>query len=189
MLAQTRRSPMALWCHAIAQEWYSALGPGALSLRVSSSGEGCSGVPWFFGSGTLLICGEVSERACPGRAVPKSPHGCAGLEGLPARIVCEHRHFFTFSRRQAAVGGVQNDLVLPALLARRWKHFPAFDCGSETVCLPRVGKLVGNGFFSDPLSVAPQFQLNRPFNIQRILGPEDTGFADNLQRRAIVGTS
>ena len=99
------------------------------------------------------------------------------------------RYLFTFSRGQAAVGSVQNELVLPALLARHWKYFPTFDCGSEGVYLPRVCKLVGNGFFGDALSVAPQFQLNRPFNIQRIFGPENAGVTDNLQRRAIVGTS
>ena len=94
--------------------------------------------------------------------------------------------WFTSSRGQAAVGRVQNDLVLPSFLARHWKHFPAFDSGGEAVYLPRVGKLVGKGFFGDKLSVAPQFQPDRPFNIQRIIGPEDAGITDNLQRRAIV---
>ena len=60
---------------------------------------------------------------------------------LPARVVCEGRYLFTFSRGQAAVGSVQNNLVLPAFLSRNWKHFPAFDRGSKTVYLPRVGKL------------------------------------------------
>jgi hypothetical protein len=56
--------------------------------------------------------------------------------GLPSKGVCGHRHLFTFSRGQAAIGSVQNQLVLPALLARYWKHLPTFDRGSKGVHLP-----------------------------------------------------
>src|ERR1019366_68051 len=112
-----------------------------------------------------------------------------GLQGLPASVVCEYRYRFAFFRGQAAVGRVQNDLVLPAFAARHANLLPAFDCGGEGVYLPRVGKLVGNRFFGCKVAVTPQLQLNQSFHIQRIVGPEDARVADNLQGRAIVGAS
>src|SRR4029077_4129294 len=98
------------------------------------------------------------------------PQRCAcAHSSFLCRIVCDRRHFFTFPRRQAAIGGVENNLVLPALLARDWKHFPPFDRGSEGIDLPRVGKLVGDSFFGDALSVAPELQFNRTLDVQRIV--------------------
>src|ERR1700678_2164812 len=84
--------------------------------------------------------------------------GSCGLGG-------EARYLFTFSRRQAAIGGVQNDLVLPTLLARRRKHLPTLNRRSEAIYLPRISKLVGNRVFGRALSVAPKFYSDRMLNI------------------------
>src|SRR4029077_11990150 len=90
------------------------------------------------------------------------------------------------SRRHAAISGVQNNLVLQALLPRDWKCFLPFDRGSEGIDLPGIGKLVGNGFFGDSLSLAPQLQLNRILNIQCIVCTDHASVADNLQGSAIA---
>ncbi len=78
---------------------------------------------------------------------------------------------------------------MPALPARDRKYFPAFDCGCKTVHLPRIGKLVRNDLFGGEFPPAPQFQPDRSFDIQRIVGTQNGGIPDNLQRRALVGTS
>jgi hypothetical protein len=99
---------------------------------------------------------RVPDRSC------RKTHG-PGLivEGFsPEQRLASHHHS---GERAHADGDIarayratetcvnQNDLVPPALLARRWKRFPTFDRGSETVYLLRISELLGNVASSNSL--------------------------------------
>ncbi len=78
-----------------------------------------------------------------------------------------------FTRRQAAVGGIDCRLIFPSFFARNRERFTPFQCCRKCVHLFRIGKPVRNGFFGCQFAFAPKSDSDRLFHVQRVVGRQN----------------
>src|SRR5580704_19559291 len=104
------------------------------------------------------------------------------------RSSCGHReNVFRLTAFEAAIGGVQNLLVTPAFFARDGKLHFVLNCGGEGFYLSCVRGLVAYALGFNGLSAALQFQLNRLFHAEGIVGAQDASLAHQFERSAVLG--
>src|SRR5215472_12150031 len=88
----------------------------------------------------------------------------------------------------AAIRGVQNFLVLPALFSGDREWCLALYRAGEGVNLSRISVAVRDGLGSHRDSVLPELDDDGVVDRQAIVRPQDALFANNFKRGAILGT-
>src|ERR1700722_20850096 len=76
---------------------------------------------------------------------------------------------FALPGGEAAIGGVQDELVAPPFFAWHRKQSSPFKGGREGIDLVGISQSVGDGFFGYALTTAPQFDLNRMLDVSAIV--------------------
>src|ERR1700688_4440700 len=110
------------------------------------------------------------------------------LPDLLLASLLDKRHCFRLSTLQAAVGCVQDFLILPAFFAWNRKLRVTFDRRGERVHLPCICISIRDNFLLNDAATSTKLDLNRLFNTECIFRAQHPGFTHDLERRAVFRT-